>query len=77
MIAYDITASDFKKRYDNEDIVCLLAQMLAQNSFGVGFDLSHKKPVIIIRFIQRAEELIAKLDKHNLEIIKRKDLQNE
>lgn len=77
MITHDITTLEFKKRYDDGDIVCLLAQMLAHDSFGKGFDLSYKKPVIIVRFIQRAEELIAKLDKHNLEIIKRKDSQNE
>lgn len=77
MYEHILTSEEFKKRYDDEDIVCLLAQMLAHDSFGKGFDLSHKKPVIILRFIQRAEELIAKLNKHNLEIIKRKYSQNE
>ena len=69
MISIDITASEFKERYNNGDIVCLLAQYMAYDSFGYNYNLEYKKPNIIMSYIHRAEELIGKLKKQNLEII--------
>jgi len=78
VINYDMTATEFQRRYDEGDIICLLAQQIASESFGEGYKLSHKKPVNIVRYIHRAEEFIEKLKKHDLEIIHiRKDEQNE
>lgn len=79
MIKYDITATEFQKRYDAGDIICILAQQMAAEAFGQEYNLMYKKPATIIQFIHRAEEMIKQLKKHNLEIIhiKKKDIQNE
>lgn len=79
MIIFDITTLEFQKKYNGGDIICILAQQMAEDTFGQTFNLAYKKPTTIIRFMHRAEEMIEKLKKHDLEIvhIKQKDTQNE
>ncbi len=74
MIPYDITTLDFKRKCDEGDIVCLLAQMLAQDMFGKRFDLRYKKPIVILQFMQKAEELIIKLNEYDLQIVRKDNL---
>ncbi len=51
---YDITTLEFKKRYESGDIVCILAQVMAKNAFGKDFNLTHKRPSTIEKFVHCA-----------------------
>lgn len=64
-----MSSTEFDKRIQNDDEVCVLAQALAEETMGTGYILSYKKDFIRQRYIDLANDLIKKLDKHNLIII--------
>lgn len=64
-----ITSTEFDKRIQQDDEICVLAQALADEAMGAGYNLSYKKDFIRQRYMDLAKDLIKKLDKHNLIII--------
>jgi len=67
MIKQDfMTSSEFEKRLAADDEVCVLAQALADEAMGQGYNLSYKKEFIRQRYVDLATDLIKKLQKHNL-----------
>jgi len=70
MIQQDyISSTDFVRRYQEDDEICVLAQALVEEAMGVGYNLAYKKDFIRQRYVDLAEDLIKKLDKHNLTIV--------
>ena len=63
-----ITTKEFNDRLEKGDVVCKVAAALADSSF-VPINLRLSNKYIIHSYINKAEELISKLDKHNLEIV--------
>ena len=50
-------------------IECVLAQALADESMGQGYNIVNKKDFIRHKYIELAKDLIAKLERHDLNII--------
>jgi len=70
MIKQDcITSTEFDKKLQEDDEICVLAQALADEAMGQGYNLSYKKDFIRQRYIDLAEDLKRKLLKHNLIIV--------
>lgn len=63
-----ISASEFENRCNRGDVVCILAQLLADDALG-NYNLSHKSNTVRQKYIDMAETLIRKLNKRNLTII--------
>jgi len=61
-----MTSMEFKELYNNDDIVCVLAQALAEEAMGQGYNIADRKDFIRQKYIDLAEDLIEKLEKHNL-----------
>lgn len=70
MIKQDfITSTEFDKRFQADDEICVLAQALADEAMGAGYNLSYKKDFIRQRYMDLAKDLIKKLNRHNLIIV--------
>lgn len=61
-----MTSIEFSKLYKEDDVVCVLAQALAEESLGRGYNIVNKSTFIRQKYIDLAEDLIEKLEKHNL-----------
>ena len=64
-----MSSIEFDKGLKSEDIVCVLAQALAEEALGLDYRLVNKKNFIRQRYIDLAIDLIKKLERHNLIII--------
>lgn len=67
-----MTSMEFKTLYDKDDIVCVLAQALAEEAMGQGYNIIDKKDFIRQKYVDLATDLIEKLEKHNLIITQKK-----
>ena len=61
-----MSSTDFDKGLKSEDIVCVLAQALAEEALGSDYRLVNKKNFIRQRYIDLANDLIKKLERHHL-----------
>jgi hypothetical protein len=61
-----MSSIEFGKKLESEDIVCVLAQALAEEALGSDYKLVNKKNFIRQRYIDLAADLIMKLERHHL-----------
>ena len=64
-----MSGSDFKKKFEDGDEICVLANALLKESVYSVTDLGNAKEQIRIKFIEEAIRLIKNLEEHNLKII--------
>jgi len=60
---------DFRKKLEENDEICVLANALLKESVYSVTDLVNAKEQIRIKFIEEAIRLIKNLEEHNLKII--------
>ena len=60
---------DFRKKLEENDEICVLANALLKESVYSVTDLGNAKEQIRIKFIEEAIRLIKNLEEHNLKII--------
>ena len=65
----NMSAMEFKKRYDVGDVLCRLAQTMAKESLGQDYMLYNKKPTTIQGFVNRAQDFIGSLEREHLQLI--------
>ena len=63
-----MTSAEFSKLYGEDDVVCVLAHALAEESLGSGYNIVNKTEFIRHRYVELAKDLIEKLEKHDLVI---------
>lgn len=63
-----MTSSEFKERLESKDIKCMLADMLASNVIH-HTSLKNASYQTRVRFLDKAEELLKKLDKFGLKLV--------
>lgn len=65
----NLSGLEFKKAFDKNDVVCVLANVLLKESVFTVQDLSHAKEHIRQKFIEEALKLIKNLNEHNLWLV--------
>jgi len=65
----NISGQEFKKRFEQGDEVCVLANALLKDSVYLTNDLSSAKDHVRQKFIEEAERLIKNLNEHDLYLV--------
>lgn len=65
----NMSGIDFRKKFEENDEICVLANALLKESAYSVTDLGNAKEQIRIKFIEEAIRLIKNLEEHNLIII--------
>lgn len=64
-----ISPSEFERLCREGNVICILAQSLADEAMGEGYKLSHRTDFIRQRYVDLAQSFMNKLSKRNLTII--------
>lgn len=66
---YDtLSGSEFKRKAEEGDVQCILAQLLAEEQMGNQVNLAHGKDFIIHKYLEQAAHLMEKFENKGLTI---------
>ena len=63
-----MSGNDFRRRFDEGDPLCILAEYKARRS-GMVSNLWNAKPHFRLKYLEKAEDFINRIEKFNLKLV--------